>query len=97
MKKRSTYSGKFKSKVAIAAIFCPSGSYYYQLQNQENKPVMIYAIYKYGLRMEAIGFLGMHMFWHLQFSVSGFAIFGDSLYSHSMFEKRGDVKNRKSS
>ena len=53
---------------------------------------MIYAIYKYGLRMEAIGFLDMHMFWHLQFSVSGFAIFGDSLYSHSMFEKRGDVK-----
>ena len=41
---------------------------------------MIYAIYKYGLRMEAIGFLDMHMFWHLQFSVSGFAIFGDSLY-----------------
>jgi hypothetical protein len=41
---------------------------------------MIYAIYKYGLRMEAIGFLDMYMFWHLQFSVSGFAIFGDSLY-----------------
>jgi hypothetical protein len=30
--------------------------------------------------MEAIGFLDMYMFWHLQFSVSGFAIFGDSLY-----------------
>ena len=41
---------------------------------------MIYAIYQYGLRMEAIGFLDMYMFWHLQFSVSGFAIFGDSLY-----------------
>ena len=41
---------------------------------------MIYAIYKYGLRMEAIGFLDMYMFLHLQFSVSGFAIFGDSLY-----------------
>ena len=38
---------------------------------------MIYAIYKYGLRMEAIGFLDMHMFWHLQFTVSGFADFGD--------------------
>ncbi len=31
---------------------------------------MIYAIYKYGLRMEAIGFLDMYMFWHLQFSVT---------------------------
>jgi hypothetical protein len=41
---------------------------------------MIYVIYKYGLRMEAIGFLDMYMFWHLQFSVSGFAIFSDSLY-----------------
>ena len=59
---------------------CPSGSYYCQLQNQEKKPVMIYAIYQYGLRMEAVGFLDMYMFWHLQFSVSGFAIFGDSLY-----------------
>ncbi len=46
---------------------------------------MIYAIYKYGLRMEAIGFLDMYMFWHLQFSVSGFAIFGDSLYSSLNF------------
>jgi len=51
-------------------MFCPSGSYYYQLQNQENKTVMIYAIYKYGLRMEANGFLDMYMFWHLQFSVT---------------------------
>ena len=41
---------------------------------------MIYAIYQYGLRMEAVGFLDMYMFWHLQFSVSVFAIFGDSLY-----------------
>ena len=62
---------------------------------------MIYAIYKYGLRMEAIGFLDMYMFWHLQFSVTKmdkkesskkplspdlqfsvtrFAIFSDSLY-----------------
>ena len=48
---------------------------------------MIYAIYKYGLRMEAIGFLDMYMFWHLQFSVSGFAIFGDSLYWGSLFEQ----------
>jgi hypothetical protein len=41
---------------------------------------MIYAIYQYGLRMESVGFLDMYMFWHLQFSVSVFAIFGDSLY-----------------
>lgn len=47
---------------------------------------MIYAIYKYGLRMEAIGFLDMYMFWHLQFSVSGFAIFGDSLYERGGYK-----------
>ena len=46
---------------------------------------MIYAIYKYGLRMEAIGFLDMYMFWHLQFSVSGFAIISDSLYSEGLY------------
>ncbi|MDI3504658.1 MAG: hypothetical protein PWP64_1594 [Candidatus Cloacimonadota bacterium] len=28
---------------------------------------MIYAIYQYGLRKEAIGVLDMYMFWHLQF------------------------------
>ena len=60
-------------------MFCPSGCHYNQLQIKITIPVMIYAIYKYGLRMEAIGFLDMYMFWHLQFSVSGFAIFGDSL------------------
>jgi hypothetical protein len=48
---------------------------------------MIYAIYKYGLRMEAIGFLDMYMFWHLQFSVSGFAIFGDSLYQTGTYQR----------
>ena len=52
---------------------------------------MIYAIYKYGLRMEAIGFLDMYMFWHLQFSVSGFAIFGDSLYRGSLSSTLPDV------
>ncbi len=51
---------------------------------------MIYAIYKYGLRMEAIGFLDMYMFWHLQFSVSGFAIISDSLYRASARRNKVD-------
>jgi len=44
---------------------------------------MIYAIYQYGLCTEAIGFLDMYMFWHLQFSVSEFAIISDSFQTVS--------------
>ena len=42
---------------------------------------MIYAIYKYGFRKEALVVFDLNLFWHLHFSVTQFADFSDSLYS----------------
>ncbi len=39
---------------------------------------MIYAIYPYGFRKEALVALDLHLFWHLQISVTQFADFSDS-------------------
>jgi len=39
---------------------------------------MIYAIYQYGFRKEALVVLDLGLFWHLQISVTQFADFSDS-------------------
>ena len=39
---------------------------------------MIYEIYQYGFRKVVFRVLEVYMFWHLQFLVTRFAIFGDS-------------------
>lgn len=40
---------------------------------------MIYEIYQYGFRKVVFRVLEVYMVWHLQFLVTRFAIFGDSL------------------
>jgi len=42
---------------------------------------MIYAIYPYGFRKEALVALDLYLFWHLQISVTQFADFSDSFHT----------------
>lgn len=64
-------------------MFCPSGCHYNQLQIKISIPLMIYAIYLYGFRKEALVVLDLHLYWQLQNSVTQFADFSDSFQEFS--------------